>query len=421
MRYLSTRARSPKVSASAAILRGLAPDGGLYIPESWPLVSLGDQAFASFAAEVLRPFFAGDALEPRLDEICRRAFDFPVVLKSLDHSTALLELFHGPTHAFKDFGARFLANCLNELTAEGSSRQRLVLVATSGDTGGAVAAAFCQCTEIPVVILYPQGKISARQEKQLTSWGAQVRAFAVKGTFDDCQRIVKEAFVSPDWQRRFELVSANSINLARLLPQMCYFAFASRRYLRETGRTAGLIVPSGNLGNAVAALWARRSGAPIARVICAHNANRAVANFFATRQWQALATVATLANAMDVGNPSNFERMRALGTDDDLLANAGAYSVSDEEIRQTIVAVFRKYREVICPHTAAGFFAREKLSSGEWIIAATAHPAKFESIVEPLLGISIEVPRNLRAVLDAPSSSTVIGASLADLEREVWV
>lgn len=428
MRYVSTRANSPSVTASRAIELGLAPDGGLYIPEHWPppLVDLARSPdlgeYPDFANRVLQPFFSEDPLQLDLAKICARAFSFPLPLKMLDPSTALLELFHGPTSAFKDFGARFLALCtqaIPSIATSPGSRTPLVLVATSGDTGGAVAAAFRECTTILVVVLYPDQRISQRQEKQLTTWGPQVLAIAVQGSFDDCQRLVKEAMMSEAWKNKFNLLSANSINLARLLPQMTYFAYASTQYFQLRNRRAGFIVPSGNLGNAVAALWAQRLGFPIAHVVLAHNANRPVVDYFASGKWQPHASLSTLANAMDVGNPSNFERLSALGQFAHIRTLASAQTIDDQTICKTIVRVKHDFGEVICPHTAAAFAARQNQSTGDWIIVATAHPSKFEQTVEKLIGEQIAIPAGLQAILNQSSASIQISPTLIELQAAV--
>jgi threonine synthase len=417
MKFISTRSQSNPLSISQAICQGLAPDGGLYIPESWPQIytpermhELAQLCFADFAAEILRPFFSEDPLSNSLPQICKKAFNFPMVLKDIDANTQFLELFHGPTHAFKDFGARFLALVMNEMP---KTKQQLVLVATSGDTGSAVAAAFNQCTEIPVAVLYPKNMISPRQEKQLTCWEPMGKAFAVDGNFDDCQKIVKQAFMDTALKAKYEFISANSINLARLLPQMCYFAYQSLR----SEKACGFIVPSGNLGNAVAALWAKRLGFPMTKVVCAQNANRSLVNYFSSHEWNPQPTLSTLANAMDVGNPSNFERLCGLYNEADLWASAAAYSVSDTEIQQTITKVKNNFGEIICPHTATAFSVREKLNDGLWIIVATAHPAKFETIVEPLIGESVQVPKNLSEILTQSTFTRCISADLKALEE----
>ncbi|MFL6257535.1 MAG: threonine synthase [Pyrinomonadaceae bacterium] len=415
MKYVSTRSSSPSVGLSEAIQTGLAPDGGLYVPEHFPKFKVEDfaglEALSGIAEKFLAPFFEDDELSVHLPDICQEAFNFNVPLVSLDESTALLELFHGPTAAFKDVGARFLAACVSRLPG-----RRTVLVATSGDTGGAVAAAFSGRANVEVRILFPKGLVSPRQQKQLTCWGAGVRAFAVRGDFDDCQRVVKAAFADRDLKRARGLLSANSINLGRLLPQAAYHAAASLWYLRRHGERAGFVVPTGNLGNAVAAFWARAAGLPIREIALATNANRAVPDYFDSGAWAAHATVRTLANAMDVGNPSNIERLLQLHPDfDQLKSFARAFTVSDEELERVISGEFERHGRVFDPHTAAAVRVRELLATPHWVVVATAHPAKFESIVEPLVGREVETPPALAALLDKESLCEEIEPSLESL------
>ena len=416
MKYVSTRASSPPLGLSEAIQTGLAPDGGLYVPERFPGFEVGDfdnlETLSDIATKFLAPFFEGDELASHLPDICREAFNFPVPLVELDETTVLLELFHGPTAAFKDLGARFLAACVSRL--EG---RRTVLVATSGDTGGAVAAAFAGRANVEVRILYPKGLVSPRQEKQLTCWGAGVRAFAVRGDFDDCQRVVKAAFADRELNRAHGLLSANSINLGRLLPQAAYHAAASLWYLRRRGVRAGVVVPTGNLGNAVAAFWARAAGLPVREIALATNANRAVPDYFTSGAWGPRATVRTLANAMDVGDPSNVERLLHLHPDFARLKTfARAFTVSDEEIERTISEEATRGR-VFDPHTAAAVRARLLLGTPHLVVVATAHPAKFESIVEPLIGRELETPPALAELLDKESACEEIEPSLAALAK----
>jgi threonine synthase len=421
MRYVSTRGAAPPAGLSEAVQTSLAPDGGLYVPEQFPRFNVADfdgrESLRDIAARFLQPFFAGDALAAHLEEICEEAFDFPVPLVELDETTSLLELFHGPTAAFKDVGARFLAACVARLPG-----RRTVLVATSGDTGGAVAAAFHGRPNVAVVILFPKGLVSPRQEKQLTGWGGNVRAFAVRGDFDDCQRLVKAAFADRELSRARGLLSANSINLGRLLPQAAYHAAASLWHLRRRGARAGLIIPTGNLGNAVAAFWARVAGLPVREIVLATNANRAVPDYFDSADWRPRATVRTLANAMDVGDPSNMERLLHLHRDfKELTGFARAFSVGDEEIKRTIADEAARRGRVFDPHTAAAVRARALLDSPDWIIVSTAHPAKFESTVEPLVGREVETPPALAALLDKPSACAEMEPDLAALKAELGV
>jgi threonine synthase len=426
--FLFTSTRDPAVAAgfSAALLQGLAPDGGLYVPASWPQLPLaafdGVESLAEVAQPLLAPFLAGDPLSGELAAVAHEAFTFPAPLVPLypDGRLSVLELFHGPTAAFKDFGARFLAACFARLRG-GDARRLTILVATSGDTGGAVAAAFHQRPGIEVAVLFPKGLVSPTQERQLTCWGDNVRSLAVRGTFDDCQRLVKEAFLDAQLRERGALSSANSINLGRLLPQTVYYAAASLAVWREHGVRASFVVPSGNLGNALAGLWARQLGLPIGEIVLAHNANRTVPDFLASGEWRPRPSIATLASAMDVGNPSNMERLRALYPQLAGLRDAvSAVSVSDDEIRERIRAGYRTYGQIWCPHTATAAEAWERLppqqrARGHWVLAATADPAKFREIVEPLIGRAVPVPEALARLFARPVHCAEIDASLAAL------
>ena len=334
-----------------------------------------------------------------------------------DGKLSVLELFHGPTAAFKDFGARFLRPRCSDC-AKDAARPLNILVATSGDTGGAVAAAFHQRPGIEVSVLFPKGLVSPTQERQLTCWGDNVHSYRVNGTFDDCQRLVKEAFVDAALKARFELSSANSINLGRLLPQAVYYAATSLAVHRAHGVAPNFIIPSGNLGNSVACVWARKLGLPIGRIVLAHNANRTVPDFLQSGEWQPRASVPTLASAMDVGAPSNMERLRALFPDIGEVRKAvRAESVTDAQIGARITRDFGQYGKLWCPHTAtaAEVYARmgaAERADGRWILVATAHPAKFREIVEPLTGSRIEMPESLGKLFSRPVSCT-------DLEPEL--
>ena len=426
MRFKSTRDEQLAAGFGEALAQGLAPDGGLYVPTEWPRVQAGSftgrESLAGIGAKLLAPFVAGDPLAPSLSAITAEAFDFPAPVVALGGSgrLAVLELFHGPTAAFKDFGARFLAACLPRVRGP-AARPLTILVATSGDTGGAVAAAFHGRPGIEVGVLFPKGLVSPTQERQLTCWGGNVRSFSVRGTFDDCQRLVKQAFLDRQWQEERALSSANSINLGRLLPQAVYYAAASLAVFRTHGERASFIVPSGNLGNAVACIWARRLGLPIADVVLAHNANRTVPDFLDTGEWRPRASVATLASAMDVGNPSNMERLRSLYPElSEIRCAVSACTVEDEAIRARIRTGYRELGQVWCPHTATAAEAHARLpaqrrDSGRWVLVGTAHPAKFREIVEPLIGREVAVPESLARLFARPSQCTQIDASLASL------
>src|SRR5690606_9645934 len=428
MRFLSTRSGA-ETDLVDAVMQGLAPDGGLYVPDALPRFTPEDvrgETLAEIAAEVLAPFFAGSPLERELPAICRDALNFPVPLKPLvDGKLAVLELFHGPTAAFKDVGARFLAALMERalpLVGDDSARPVTILVATSGDTGGAVAAAFHGRRGIRVAVLFPKGQVSPRQEHQLTCWTGNVRAFEVDGSFDDCQAMVKAAFVDPALRERHRLTAANSINLGRLLPQVAYHAAAALWHSRKHGDAAGFIVPTGNLGNGVACIWAKAIGMPIREVVLAVNASRTIPEFLATGDWQPRPSVRTLASAMDVGNPSNMERLRHLLPDlEDLRAAVEAYPVEDAEIRAQIAQDAKRYGEVWCPHTATGFWVYDHMPgqrrSAAWVGCATAHRAKFEAIVEPIVGRSVEVPPALADLLERPTFAVPLEPSIAALAR----
>lgn len=424
MDYVSTRDQTTPTTLSQALAAGLASDGGLYVPQELPRLSVSDfdgkTTLPEVASVLLQPFFEGDALAPELDLVCREAFDFPVPLCALGDGTLLLELFHGPTAAFKDFGARFLAACMKRLRA-GVDQPLTILVATSGDTGAAVGGAFHGIAGIEVVILYPDGRVSPRQAHQLGAFGDNVRALRVAGSFDDCQALVKRALNDATLQANVPLSSANSISLGRLLPQMTYYAKTALDHFREHGEPLNFAIPTGNLGNALACILARQIGLPIGEVLLATNANAVLPDFFDGGDYQPQASVATLANAMDVGAPSNFERLRWLMPDDDALrAGFRAISVSDAEIRATITEVWERHGVAICPHTATAVFALDSLAlDGTWAVAATAHPAKFESIVEPLIKAVVAPPAALAELLARPTQATPIPAKYAALIEQL--
>lgn len=428
LNYVSTHGQAPAAGLSEAIAAGLAPDGGLYVPEHFlraPLdaVAAADD-LASTAGTLLAPFFAGDALAGELPAIAAAALDFATPLRPLagDDQAWLLELFHGPTAAFKDVGARFLAQVIARLPGDG--RERTVLVATSGDTGAAVAGAFHGLPGLRVVILYPDGRVSPRQAHQLGAFGGNVSTYRVQGSFDDCQAMAKAAFADADLRAQVPLLSANSISLGRLLPQMSYYALSALRHRRAHGSTLNFIVPTGNLGNAFAALLARSLGLPIGEIVLATNANRVLPDFLAGAEYRPSPSRATLANAMDVGAPSNVERLRWLYPDDtELRRSVRAFAIDDARIRDSILATDREHGMAVCPHTACGLAVLADLrASGDdrpWAVAATAHPAKFESIVEPLLGQAIPVPPPLQALLDRPAYAEPLAAEFAALRRQL--
>jgi len=409
VKFRSTRGKKT-VTFDEALIQGIAEDGGLYLPDELPAFRIEDfsgaQATGDVAKILLQPFFESSTLLSALDEIIAETFSFPLPVTALpvqEGSAGLLELYHGPTAAFKDVGAGFLAACMSRL--EGDPDNPLtILVATSGDTGGAVAAAFNDRPGMRVVVLYPDGRVSERQAHQLTCWGDNVLSLAVQGSFDDCQAMAKAALADPALTR-YRFSSANSINIGRLLPQSTYYAAASLQHFRETGRKPGFVVPTGNLGNALACCMARQFGLPIGEIVLATNANRLISDFLAGEEWLPRDSIETHASAMDVGNPSNMERLRYLfGEADELNGIVSAVSVSDREIEQEIRQNFSEYGLVTCPHTATATHAWRHLTdeqriANDWILVATAHPAKFEQIVEPIIGQAIPLPEEMASIL----------------------
>lgn len=431
MKFRSTR-EGEFVSIEQAIMSGTAPDGGLYIPDSLPVFSPDDfsehGSFAERAATFLAPFFAGSSLADDLPEICESALNFPIPLRRLEGDDngaglSMLELFHGPTAAFKDVGARFLAATMVAIIKKGIDAQPpvTIVVATSGDTGGAVAAAYHRKPGTRVVVLFPEGRVSPRQQHQLTCWGDNIISVAVRGEFDDCQRIAKAAFADPELGAAHNLCSANSINVGRLLPQASYYAATSLECYRQTGKPVSFIVPTGNLGNGFACVWAKRMGLPIDRIVFATNANTTIPDFLASGNWEPRPSRATLASAMDVGDPSNMERLRALlGDVYEIRRTVSAQSVDDETIGRTIVDEFKRHQVAWCPHTATGLHVYRELSDAEraqrhWIVVATAHAAKFDTIVEPLLSATIEPPPELAEILNWPTEFATIDPELSEL------
>jgi threonine synthase len=430
MHFISTRNPNHRVNLSDAIAQGIAPDGGLYIPETFPSFKLSDfdgaNTLPEIAERLLAPFAEGDALAKEIPAIVRDAFNFPAPVVQLTNTpgpASVLELFHGPTSAFKDFGARFLAASMERIR-RGATRKLTILVATSGDTGGAVAAAFHRRPLLEVAVLYPKGLVSQRQAQQLACWGDNVQTFNVTGSFDECQRVVKEAFLDPSLTKTHHLSSANSINIGRLLPQMVYYAYSSLVLWRKHAIKPNYIIPSGNIGNAAACIFARRCGLPIGDVVLATNANRTVGDYLKSGDYQPRQSVATIANAMDVGNPSNMERLRTLFPDiDSMRGQVSADTVTDEQIRARIKLDAQTLNQVWCPHTAVAAEVYSRLAKHRaqehWVIVSTAHPAKFNDVVEPLIGREVPVPEPLAKLLSLARHEKEIAPTLDALRAEL--
>ncbi|QTN31735.1 threonine synthase [Akkermansiaceae bacterium] len=416
MKYHSTNNPGHRVGLKEAILRSLPPDNGLYMPDAMPVLGEGfwssyrELSFREIGFAVAESFFGEDVPADDLKKIVDGTLEFDAPVVTLDPGDHILELFHGPTLAFKDFGARFMARLMAHLT-EDDDRMLTVLVATSGDTGGAVASAFHNVPGTRVVILYPKGKVSGLQEKQLTSLGGNITALEIEGTFDDCQALVKKAFLDRELSERMNLTSANSINLSRLVPQSFYYIHAARQL--EEGAKPVFVVPSGNFGNLTAGLLARQLGLPVEGFVAATNRNDVVPRYLESGSYEPRPSISTISNAMDVGAPSNFVRMTAIfgNSWQELKGCMGGMSFSDEETRAAIREVKSLYGYNIDPHGAVGWLAagkyREANPGAETITLETAHPAKFPDVMDEELGAgTVDIPERLAVLADRPKVAT---------------
>jgi len=421
MNLVSTSGRSPVVSFAEAARRGMPPDGGLYLPLEIPafppgeIEAMGRRSFPEIACMVARLLLDGEIPEQDLERIVSGSMSFPVPLRPVSGDVRILELFHGPTLAFKDFGARFMARMFSYLH-RGESAMSTILVATSGDTGSAVGHGFAGVEGFRVVILYPSGRVSTIQEQQLTTIGGNVTALEVDGTFDDCQRMVKGAFADADLSTRLRLTSANSINIARLLPQTFYYFEAAARV--EPGAPLIFSVPCGNLGNLTAGLIAWRMGLPVSRFVAAVNANRVFADYLESGSYAPRAAVPTLSNAMDVGDPSNLARVVPLLTTGDRLTEGfvATESSSDQETLETIGTVHTGTGYLLDPHAAVAYRALVR-HSGQGIVLGTAHPAKFLGAYPPSLRSAITVPSSLAEAMGRTKRSIRIGNGVDALKN----
>ena len=409
MKLYSTKNPNKFVSLREAVFKGLPEDNGLFMPDEIPqlpsefITNLKNHSFQSIAFEVSRHLLRGVIPDSDLKNIVESAIDFPAPVVRLDDDTHILELFHGPSLAFKDFGARFMAQLMSYFN-RGEEKELVILVATSGDTGGAVAAGFYKTLGIKVVILYPSGKVSMLQEKQLTTLGENITALEVNGTFDDCQALVKKAFLDDELTEKIRLSSANSINIARLIPQSFYY-FEAYKQLADYRKPVVFSIPSGNFGNLTAGLFAQKMGLPIAKFIAATNANDVVPQYLASGNYAPHPSVPTLSNAMDVGNPSNFARMLDLysSTWNIMKGNIVGFAYDDERTKAAMREVFAKYNYVIDPHGAVGYLALKEYQRQNDVVGVvleTAHPAKFLDDVEQILGQNIEIPERLASLAD---------------------
>ena len=418
MNYVSLTNKAPKVSFKEAVIKGLAPDKGLYFPEAvTPLAkdfieNIFDFSNIDIAYEVIKQFVGNEIPKSVLKEIISETlcFDFPIV--DIENKIKTLELFHGPTMAFKDVGARFMARCLGYFN-KNNSNEVTVLVATSGDTGGAVASGFLGVDHVNVVILYPSKKVSEVQEKQLTTLGQNIKALEVNGTFDDCQAMVKNAFLDEEILNRMQLTSANSINIARWLPQMFYFFFAYKQ-LELQNKKLTFSVPSGNYGNICAGMLAKKLGLPIHQFIAATNANDIIPQFLKTGEYHAKPSVQTISNAMDVGDPSNFVRIQKIYNNEfkALKKDLYSYSFTDYQTREAMLYLHEKCNYVADPHGAVGYLGAKEYQQENpetlCVFMETAHPVKFLDVVEPVIGKTIEYPDQIKAVIGQKKESVLI-------------
>ena len=428
MRYRSTSRKAPLTSLRGAVLRGLAPDGGLYMPVEIArhspegLEEFRRLPFTEVCFRVVRPFATPDVPEELLWQIVSEAINFPIKLVSLSPGLHILELFHGPTLAFKDFGARFMAR-LMAYFVRGETRPLTVLVATSGDTGSAVAHGFLNVPGIRVVILYPSKRISEAQEKQFTTLGENITALEVGGTFDDCQRLVKQAFSDEGLNKRAFLTSANSINIGRLLPQMFYH-LAAYRQLPVASVPLIVSVPSGNFGNLTAGIFAKRIGLPVAKYVASTNTNDVVPEYLRTGQFHPRAAQATYSNAMDVGNPNNFPRLLDLCRNrlEYVQKEIWGHRATDEETLQEMKAIHKRFGYIADPHTAVGVlgweaYKLEHAGPAQGLVLATAHPAKFADIVIKAIGTAPPLPDRLAAYLKRSKLSLAISSSYDEFKQ----
>jgi threonine synthase len=416
MKFYSLNNKNSKVSFKDAVIQGIASDKGLFFPskiktlskEFWTTIE--NYSNTEIAFQLIEQFvdhIDTEDLKAIIEETLN--FDFPLV--EIEDNVFTLELFHGPTMAFKDVGARFMARCLQHFKIENDVT---VLVATSGDTGGAVANGFLDVKGVNVVILYPKGKVSNIQEKQLTTLGKNIKALKVNGVFDDCQAMVKTAFLDTEITDKIQLTSANSINVARWLPQMFYFAIAYKT-LKKQGKELVFSIPSGNFGNICAGFMLKKLGMPVSKMIAATNANDVVPIFLETGNYEAKKSIQTISNAMDVGDPSNFVRIQELFNNNFKLIkkHLKSYAFTDYKTRETIKEIYKTKDYIVDPHGAVGYLGLKSydLSDNEiGIFLETAHPVKFLDVVEPLLNIEIEIPNQIKSVMNKKKEATEINS-----------
>ena len=429
MEYYSTNHKTRKASLREAVVKGLAADRGLYMPERIPVLpraffnNIDTLSLQEISYAVANQLFGADVDQTVLKDIVYDTLNFDIPLSHITADIYSLELYHGPTAAFKDVGARFMARLLGHINRQGSHGTVNVLVATSGDTGGAVANGFLGVPGVRVYVLYPAGKVSKIQEAQFTTLGQNVTALEVNGTFDDCQELVKTAFIDPELNAAMSLSSANSINVARLLPQMFYYfhAYAELSRRGQLDKELVVAVPCGNLGNITAAILAKRMGLPVKRFIAADNRNDILCQYLLTGQYRPRPSVATIANAMDVGDPSNFVRILDLygGSHQAICREISGRAYTDEQISETVGTVYHAHGYLLDPHGATACRAlQEGLGNGEvGVLAETAHPAKFKGSIEGIIGRSIAIPERLQKFLVGRKQAVAMPTGFAAFKK----
>lgn len=431
MHYYSTNKTAPMASLQEAVVRGLAPDKGLYMPqriEQLPpsfFETIKEMSLTSIGKCVAELFFGEDIPEETLNTIVEETLNFDIPLIKVEEGIHVLELFHGPTFAFKDVGARFMARMLSYFVKERQQEEVKVLVATSGDTGSAVANGFLGVNGIQVFVLYPSGKVSRMQEAQFTTLGQNIVAVEVDGTFDDCQSLVKAAFIDEELNRRFNLTSANSINVARFLPQSFYYFWAYAQLARQAQASNIVVsVPSGNLGNLTAGLIAKHAGLPVKRFIAANNRNDTFFKYLQNGSYQPVSSIQTVANAMDVGAPSNFDRILDLYSSSHaaIRKEIQGFTYDDETIKATIADVYRRTNYLLDPHGACAYLALKegKRDDEAGVFLATAHPAKFKETVEACIQSPITIPERLEAFMQQKKQSIPITNELDGLKKVLF-
>ncbi len=416
MKYYSLNNNAPKVSFQEAVVQGLAPDKGLYFPEKITQLpnkffeNIDDFSYPEIAFELIKQFVGDEIPKEELKSIISETLNFEFPLVKIETDIYTLELFHGPTMAFKDVGARFMARCLSYFN-KNNENEITVLVATSGDTGGAVASGFLDVKGVNVVILYPSGKVSNVQEKQLTTLGKNIKALEVDGTFDDCQKMVKRAFLDTAITDKIQLTSANSINVARWLPQMFYFVFAYQQ-LKNRSKKIIFSIPSGNFGNICAGMMTQKLGLPIHKFIAATNANAVVPIYLETQKYSPIRSIQTISNAMDVGDPSNFIRIQEIFKNNfkKLKKQLHSHSFTDYETRDAILNMYTNSKYIADPHGAIGYLGLKKYmeNQSQGIFLETAHPVKFLEVVEPIIKKSISLPKQIKDIIDRDKKATYI-------------